>query len=396
MHARFFLSLLAATAFIAPTLADDDVSAWRLFVADHAKPIVTAIDLATDKTLATIPLASPASLYATPSGEAVYAVQGTGNQVSVISSGIHLDDHGDHGDIEITNPVALEAVVTGTKPVHFVEHGGKIALFFDGEGKTRVLSEADWLDGDGVATGEFDSGAPHHGVAVPWGDYTIVSVPNPDDPTALPIGVNVLDVSGAIVGDLHACPDLHGEASSGNMLAIACAEGLLIVTGSGAPEITLLPYADLPEGKSTTLLGGIGIQYFLGNYGADKLALIDPSADKPFRLVELPTRRVHFAVDPIRPKFAYVFTEDGKLLQLDVISGTIARSLAVTEPYSMDGEWSLPRPRIAVAGDVVAVTDPNAGLVHLIDIESFTELRTIPVAGAPYGIVAVGGSGTVH
>jgi hypothetical protein len=396
MHARFFLSLLAATALVAPALADDDVSAWRLFIADHAKPVVTAIDLASDKTLATFPLASPASLYATPSGEAIYAVQGAGNQVSAISSGIHLDDHGDHGDIEITEPVALEAVLPGTKPVHFVEHGGKIALFFDGEGKTRVLSEADWLDGDGVVTSEFDSGAPHHGVAVPWGDYTIVSVPNPGDPTALPIGVNVLDASGAIVGDLHACPDLHGEASSGNMLAIACAEGLLIVTGSGAPEITLLPYADLPEGKSTTLLGGIGIQYFLGNYGPDKLALIDPTADKPFRLVELPTRRVHFAVDPIRPKFAYVFTEDGKLLQLDVISGTIARSLAVTEPYSMDGEWSLPRPRIAVAGDVVAVTDPNASLVHLIDIESFTELRTIPVAGAPYGIVAVGGSGTVH
>jgi hypothetical protein len=396
MHARFLLSLLAATAFIVPTVADDDVSAWRLFIADHANPVVTAIDLVTDKTLATFPLASPASLYATHSGAAIYAVQGAGNQVSAIATGIHLDDHGDHGDIELTEPAALEAVVTGTKPVHFVEHDGKIALFFDGEGKARIVGEADWLDGGEVVTAEFDSGAPHHGVAVPWGDYTIVSVPNPDDPTALPIGVNVLDASGAIVGDLHACPDLHGEASSGNMLAIACAEGLLIVTGSGAPDITLLPYADLPEGKSTTLLGGTGMQYFLGNYGADKLALIDPTSDKPFRLVDLPTRRVHFAVDPIRPKFAYVFTEDGKLNQLDVISGSIVQSLAVTEPYSMDGEWSLPRPRIAVAGDVVAVTDPNKGLVHLVDVTSFTETRTIPVAGAPYGIVAVGGSGTVH
>lgn len=396
MHARLLLSFLATTALTLPALADDHVSAWRLFIADHATPIVTAIDLATDKPLATFELASPASLYATQSGEAVYAVQGAGNQISAIATGIHLDDHGDHGDIEITEPTVIDAVVAGTKPVHFVEHDGKIALFFDGEGKTRVVGEADWLDGDGVATSEFDSGAPHHGVAVPWGDYTIVSVPNPADPTALPIGVNVLDASGAIVGDLHACPDLHGEASSGNMLAIACAEGLLVVTGSSAPEITLLPYADLPEGKSTTLLGGVGIQYFLGNYGADKLALIDPAAEKPFRLVDLLTRRVHFAVDPIRPKFAYVFTEDGKLSQIDVISGTIARSLAVTEPYSMDGEWSLPRPRIAVAGDVVAVTDPNAGLVHLIDIESFTQLRSVPVAGAPYGIVAVGGSGTAH
>ena len=395
MHARFLLRLLAATALVTPSFADD-VSAWRLFIADHTKPVVTAIDLATSDTIGGFPLASPASLYTTHSGKAVYAVQGAGNQVSAITSGIAVEDHGEHGDIEITNPSAIDTPVAGTKPVHFVEHDGRVALFFDGEGKTRVVDETDWLDGGDLATAEFDSGAPHHGVAVPWGDYIIVSVPNPADATALPIGVNVLDQSGAVVGDLHACPELHGEASSGNILAIACAEGLLIVTGSGEPEITLLPYSNLPEGKSTTLLGGVGMQYFLGNYGADKLAIVDPTAAEPFRLVELPTRRVHFAVDPIRPKFAYVFTEDGKLSQLDIVAGRLVQSITVTEPYSMDGEWSLPRPRIAVAGDVVAVTDPNAGIVHLIDIASFAETGTIPVAGAPYNIVAIGGSGTVH
>jgi zinc transport system substrate-binding protein len=42
--------------------------------------------------------------------------------------------------------------------------------------------------------------------------------------------------------------------------------------------------------------------------------LIDPTAkDDAFRLIDLPMRRVHFAVDSVRPKFAYVFTEDGKL-----------------------------------------------------------------------------------
>lgn len=395
MHARFILPFLAATALTAPAFADD-VSAWRLFIADHAQPSVTAIDLATGNTLATFPLASPAALYATHSGEAVYAVQRAGNQVSAIATGIHVHDHGDHGDIDIADPAAIDSIVSGEKPVHFVGHDGKIALFFDAEGKTRIVSESDWLDGGDLATAEFDSGAPHHGVAVPWGDYTIVSVPNPADPTALPIGVNVIDAAGAVVGDLHACANLHGEASSGNMLAIACAEGLLIVTGSGAPEITLLPYAGLPEGKATTLLGGVGLQYFLGNYGADKVVTIDPSAENPFRLIDLPTRRVHFAADPVRPKFAYVFTEDGQLRQLDVLTGEIVQSLAVTEPYSMDGEWSLPRPRIAVAGDVVAVTDPNQGQVHLIDITTFAETGTIPVAGAPYNIVAVGGSGTAH
>ena len=394
MHARFLLPLLAATALATPVLADEHISSWRLFIADHAQPIVTAIDLATDKTLATFSLASPASLYTTDG--AVFAVQGAGNQVSAIDSGIAVDDHGDHGDIEITDPVLVEAVMTGEKPAHFVEHGGKAAMFFDGSGLITLFDAHQWAHDGELVTVEQNSGTPHHGVAVPWGDYTLTSFANADDEKKPRIGLNVLDKQGNVVGDTHACPDLHGEATSGNLAIVGCGDGVLIVSGSGEPQIEKLPYGGLLEGKSTTFLGGIGMQYFLGNYGADKVAVIDPAADKPFHLIDLPTRRVHFAVDPIRPKFAYVFTEDGKLNQLDVVSGSIVQSLAVTEPYSMDGEWSLPRPRIAVAGDVVAVTDPNAGVVHLIDVASFAELRTIPVVGAPYNIVAVGGSGTAH
>ena len=393
MRARFLLPLLAATSLTLPAFADDTVSAWRLFIADHDAPKVTAVDLATTDAIGTFPLASPGVLYAT--ANAVYAVQGAGNQVSAITSGIHVDDHGDHGDIEITAPQLLDPVVTGEKPVHFVEHGGKIALFFDGEGKARILNESDWLKGD-VASKTVDSGTPHHGVAIPWGDYTLISAANAQDEKKPRTGLNLLDAAGQQVGETHACADLHGEATSGNLLIVGCSDGVLVISGSGEPQVTKLTYDGLPDGKTSTLLGGVGIQYFLGNYGDDKVAIIDPSLDKPFTLVDLPTRRVHFAVDPIRPKFAYVFTEDGKLNQVDIVAAKIVQSVAVTEPYSMDGEWSLPRPRIAVAGDVVAVTDPNAGKVHLIDIASFSETGSIPVEGAPYNIVAVGGSGTIH
>lgn len=394
MHARRLLPLLAATALTLPGIADDHVSAWRLFVADHAKAEVTALDLASGDTLATFPLASPAALYTT--GGAVFAVQGAGGQVSVIRSGIALDDHGDHGDIDINDPELVEAVMTGDKPAHFVEHGGKAAMFFDGSGLINLFSAEQWAHDGVIETQQLDSGTAHHGVAVPWGDYTLTSVANADDEKKPRLGLNVLDADGQVVGETHACPDLHGEATSGNLVIVGCGDGLLIVSGSGEPQVTKLAYDGLPDGKATTFLGGVGMQYFLGNYGDDKVVIIDPAEAEPYRLVDLPTRRVQFAVDPIRPKFAYIFTEDGKLNQLDVISGEIVQSLAVTEPYSMDGDWSLPRPRIVVAGDVVAVTDPNQGEVHLIDIASFTETGTIPVAGAPYNIVAVGGSGTTH
>lgn len=394
---QLILPAMALSFCAMPAWAEEETTFWRLFVADHAKPLVTAIDLGTDQVSGSFELASPATLYTTPGKAAVYAVQGEADRVSAIASGIALGDHGDHADLEVTAPKLLDATVSGDKPVHFVEHHGDIALFFDGEGVARLVSETRWLAGD-ASTRDLKVAAPHHGVAAPLGHYTLISRPNSDDPKALPVGIDVYDADGATVGDLHACPDLHGEASSGDTLAIACAAGLLLVKeSSDGPQLELLPYApELPAGKSTTLLGGVAMQYWLGNYGPDRVAIIDPSASEPFRLVDLPSRRVHFAIDPQRVKYAYVFTEDGALHRLDVVTGAIDKTLPLTQPYSMDGEWSLPRPRLAVAGDHIAVTDPLAGTIHLVDAERFVLARDIPVAGAPYNIVAVGGSGVSH
>lgn len=395
MQKRLILSLLTASALSASALADE-VAVWRLFVADHAEAVVRAIDLDSGETLARVTLESPASLHAGSDGTAVFAVQGEADRVSAIRTGIALEDHGDHGDLSIGDPAPVEAVLTGARPVHFVEHGGDVAVFFDGDGTVSVVGVRAWVeDGTAEPRRTEDSGAAHHGVAVPWGEHLIVSVPHPEDPSNLPVGVEVRDAAGQRVGDVHDCPDLHGEASSGNLLAIACADGLLVVSGSGAPRIEHVGYDGLPEGKATTLAGGVGLQYFLSNFGADRVAVLDPSGEGHL-LIDLPTRRVAFAVDPVRARFAYVFTEDGQLHRIDVVAGEITASVAVTGPYSMDGAWSLPRPRIAVAGDVVAVTDPLEARVHLVDVADFAVSGGIDVEGVPFGIVAVGGSGTVH
>ncbi|MDR7223340.1 zinc metallochaperone AztD [Aminobacter aminovorans] len=377
----------------APASAEEK-TAWRLFVSDHAAPVVHALDMETGKTIETFNVKVPTSLYRSDSGRSIFAVQGKGDVISVLSSGIAFGDHGDHGDIKVEAPRLLDVSFEGKKPSHFVDHEGDIALFFDGEGKARVTREADILDGK-PAIREVSTDAPHHGVAVALGDDVLISEPNKDKPDELPVGIRVVDRAGATVGDIHACPDLHGEASSGNLVAIACAEGLLITSGYGKME--LLPYDKaLPEGKSTTLVGGRGLQYFLGNYGPSAVVLIDPKSEQAFRLIDLPTRRVHFTVDPVRAKFAYVFTEDGQLHRIDVVAGKIDASLKLTEPYSMDGHWSDPRPRIAVAGSRIVVSDPLKGVLHVVDAESFTKGDDIPLEGKPFNLVAVGGSGETH
>jgi hypothetical protein len=386
------LTGLSATASLA-----DEQTAWRLFVSDHGEPVVHVLDALSGNELATFNTKAPAGLYRSDSGKTVFAVQRDGNIVQAISSGISASDHGDHGDLKVEDARLHDTAIAGTKPVHFVDHGGNIALFFDGEGIARIVSEGDVLAGSPSIL-EAKTDAPHHGVAIAFGDHVLLTEPNKDKPDELPVAIRVINGEGAPVGDLHSCPDLHGEAASGNLVAIACAKGLLIAqAGEKAPSVEFLPYSDeLPEGKVTTLLGGKGLQYFLGNYGTSAVVLIDPTAHDAFRRIELPTRRVHFAVDPVRPKFAYIFTEDGKLHQLDVVSGKIVKSLALTEPYSMDGHWSDPRPRVAVAGDAIFVTDPLKSTLHVIDAASFEKTRDIAIGGKPFNIVAVGGSGETH
>jgi hypothetical protein len=389
-------SVLLVSVALAGGAYAEDTSVWRLFVSDHGAPTVKVIELPRGETVDAFTLAGPASLYALPSKEAVFAVQTDAGRVSAIGTGIEVDDHGDHGDLEIAPPTLWDVTIAGDRPVHFVAHDGRIAIFFDGEGISRIYDGKALRNGEAAAQ-DYRTAAPHHGVAAAYDGHVLISVPHPADPEALPVGIDVLGPDGDVVAS-HACPDLHGEASSGHTLAIACATGLLIVTlGTEGPSIAHLPYsASLPEGKSTTLLGGVGLKYWLGNFGADRLVLIDPDETEAFRLVDLPTRRVHFAVDPVRPKLAFVFTEDGKLHQLNVISGAISKSVSLTEPYSMDGEWSLPRPRIAVAGDLVAVTDPLRGVIHLVDPQTLLKTGEIEVGGAPYNIVAVGASGEMH
>ncbi|QDZ03354.1 metallochaperone AztD [Nitratireductor mangrovi] len=374
------------------------MTAWRLFVSDHSEPKVTAVDAVKREVIDTFQVKAPAALYRSSSGAAVFAVQRDGNVVSTISTGIAFDDHGDHRDLDVEAPRLTGAEIAGGYPVHFVEHHGQFAVFFDKEGAARIFGERDALNGKATSR-EVSSGAPHHGVAVAFGGHDLVSVPDLQEPSNLPVGIGVLDRVGAELGTVAECPDLHGEAASGNILAFACSTGLLVVTyGKVAPEIRHLPYADgLPDGKATTLLGGRGLQYFLGNYGPDKVVLIDPTAEADaFRLVELATRRVHFAVDPVRARFAYVFTEDGQLHQLDVVRGEMLASLKLTDPYSMDGPWSDSRPRVAVAGDNIVVTDPLQSKLHLVDAASFTKAVEIAVEGRPFTIVAVGGSGQTH
>jgi len=402
-----FMAAVAATfVFTAPSaLADDHETkeAWRLFIADHTQPVVRAIDFENGKELGRYDVKGYAALTASASGQTVFAAQTEADVIHAIKTGINFSDHGEHRDLEVSDPALLPVTFEGKRPGHVVPHDDHVILFYDRGDQAEIIGEADILDGNPKKR-TIGTIKPHHGVAVTMGRHVLVSVPNTEaetKPDALPprIGLRVIDEKGEQVGEMVECTDLHGEATSARLVAFGCKEGVLVARPGGidGPTIEMLPYpADFPKGYTGTLLGGKVMQFFLGNYGEDKLVLIDPDSDQQFKLIELPTRRVDFILDAATPRNAYILTEDGDLHVLDVIKGEIVRKARITEPYSKDGHWRDPRPRLAVADGQIAVTDPRHSLVRVVDVAMLNEVRTIPVEGQPFSIVAVGGSGASH
>ncbi|WP_029619691.1 zinc metallochaperone AztD [Pseudorhizobium marinum] len=404
---RLLAAVTVAMVFAAPgAFADDDLEsneAWRLFVADHTNPVVHAIDFETGEELGRYDVKGAAALTASASGQTVFATQSDDDIVHILKTGINFSDHGEHRDLDVSDVELLPVTFEGKRPFHVVPHDDHAILFYDRGGKADIIDEAALLEGKAEVK-TIGTTKPHHGVAVTMGRHVLVSVPNTEivtKPDELPprIGLRVIDETGEQVGDMATCTDLHGEATSARLVAFGCKEGVLIARpgGTEGPKLEMLTYpSDLPKGYTGTLLGGKAMQFFLGNYGEDKVVLIDPDSDEHFKLVALPTRRVDFVLDPATPRNAYILTEDGDLHVLDIIKGEIGRKATVTEPYSKDGHWRDPRPRLAVADGHIAITDPRHSLVRIFDADSLAEVRTIAVEGQPFSIVAVGGSGASH
>lgn len=392
------LALIAGSA----AFAHDDVTLYRVFVGDHAAPRVIAFDLSDPDTRWTFDTTGQARLYSVANGAVVAAVQSDDDAVSFFTSGIEFHDHGDHSDIEVSDPAAIATTLTGPRPFHVVDHGGHVVINYDLGGYAEIIDSHHLSHGE-VEVTRFTQSRAHHGFVAPLGNIWLSSVASDAevaDGASVPrLGLQAFNADGTPASDLATCTGIHGEAFSGAYLAAGCAEGVLTATtGADGAEFRMLAYPDdLPQGVTTgTLLGSTGMQVFLGNYGGDGLVVIDPVDAPHFQHIALPFRRVDFALDPVHPAHGYVLTADGTLHRIDLLQAQITASAKVTEPYSMDGHWNDPRPRLAMAGDEIVMTDPNAGLIRRISTETLEETGAIAVEGLPFNITVTGGSGVSH
>ncbi len=391
----------ALLALAHPALAEDDATEWRLFVADHTNPTITAINLDTPDQRWSFDVAGPAKLYSAADEALVIAVQSDDDQVNFLRSGVTVEHHGDHADIEVSDPEPI-GQVTGPRPFHIVTHSGDIVITYDRGGYAGVLGENAVLEG-ALDERQFPMNVAHHGFVANMGDHFVASVaseePVEDDGLPPRVGIAAYGADGERLGDVHTCTGLHGEAFSGSFLVAGCEEGVIAHDTTGGPDaFTMLPYpADFPEDKTGQLTGAAAMQVFLGDYDQRSVVILDPTEEPYFTRVELPFREVDFILDPAKPQHAYIFTEDGSLHRLNMLTAEIEASIQqLTQPYSMEGHWRDPRPRMTIAGERLVLTDPLDASVRVIGLEVFAEMERISVRGTPYNLVVVGGSGLTH
>lgn len=376
---------------------DTVVSAYRAIVADGASGAVHVVDLATGRVRGTYNVASPARLHGGANARYVYLVQNAAGRVGIVDTGIDVHDHGDHVDIKVSNARLLTARLEGPKPVHFNRGGGRIAVFFDGDGTSQSIRERDLVQGNTSGMRRVESGGAHHGVAKPFGTALALSRPSTVANQTLPDRIDLLGPDGRVLAG-GACPRAHGEAALGaDLIAFGCADGIRLFERRGTQAVTRhIPYAaDLPgERMVRNMEGALGMRLIFADFGPDGMVVVDPTGAGEFNFVQLPARRMSFALAPDPGNRGYVMVEDGRMLQIDTVQGKIVAEAKVTDRYSM--ESGVLRPRLDAVGPYVVVSDPAAGEVVVLDAASMRERRRIVVGGTPFDIAAVGGSGKRH
>jgi hypothetical protein len=393
----FGMGMIEAQSAGARSTAPDGgaVSAYRVVVADAKAPIVRVIDLDRGALLATYTLAGPARLHRSAAGRYVYAVQEHPGQVAILDSGVVVESHGDHSDIQITKPRLLPGRLNGPRPSHLNRLGDIVAVFFDGDGSAQVIREQDFVDGRTRQVRRIETGASHHGVAKPIGRQLAITVPPAE--AGLP---NAIELRGADNKASHRidCPRLHGEGATGRFVAFGCADGVAVFeTGRDAIAARRIAYPEtVPSGRMIrNMAGATGFSFLAGDFGADGMVVFDPSsADGDFHFVELPARRMHFDLHPEPGDMLYVLIEDGTLLGINPMKGVIEARARVTERYSM--EQGVVRPRVTSAGPYAIVSNPAAGEIVILDAQTLAERRRVKVEGEPFDVLAVGGNGSVH
>ena len=394
----------------------------RLLVADGETGLLQLIELDNGEVIETFMVEGSARVYTTESGRIAVAIQTGANRVNFIDSGLYLEEHGDHFDKEKGVPSLLPFNLTGElvnsqRPIHFVSHEGRVNIHFDGnfgesvDSKNVTVREEDlFLPNPGTL---ILTSAQQHGAGAPvHGGKTIFSLPDPArEFGSLPSGFAVVDEQGNILQTFNdkedfqaSCLGMHGETIVGEHFIAGCNEkredgtgdgGVLVMTHDPVTGLFSAHKIAYPDGLRTSIISSHHAQPFaIGNYGSNPdpgyraLVRIHPDSTEldPNDIQQLPAAYRGFGFEKEHGDKLAVLTVDGLLQVFNPSDWTLLGSVQVVEDFS--GAEGL-RPALTVGSGFAYVSDPNAGEILEVDLDTVLVSRTFSVEGQSVNIAAL-------
>lgn len=374
----------------------------RLLVADAdpENPRVLVVDLDDGNVVGEFPTLGTVSAYASESTSGyAWANQRVPGVVEIVASGIH---RGADGAILKAAPYVLGERLQGPLPTHWVSHDAWVVSFNDGDGSFDFVLERS-LGGARPLMSRATTGEAHHGVALISHGNVFASVPHPQASSGepgpgsayiLPIGVSVrrLATPDVPVAELKRedCPLLHGEASSDEVVAFGCGDGVLVAARAGGAfqfrKLSNPPGA--PEGQRVGTLRAVdGVPALIGNWGQGFAIIPYEDAAPTWITVDLGAANRGFLLDP-ESLDLIVLAGDGSLRRFDALTGTpVGAALTNVIPAVEAGQAT---PGFALGHGVAYVADPRSGEVVEIDLEQWAVSRTLDVGGQPKSLAAFG------
>lgn len=358
----------------------------RLLVASLDGPELLVLDAEAGAVTGRFTVPGPGRAYQLPNAQLAAVVHRGANRVTFVHSGLTTIDHGDHADLLVGSPYVLSTVNLGREPGSLFAAGNDVAVWLEGDGG------AAWLDARllGVSLDFVEVPGPGPGAIGPGGALVVVDghlVAAGADGAA----VRVHDRRGSEVAAFGGCPVPRGQAVLGDVAALGCDDGVLLVTSAGGGVFTASKIANPAESPAgirvRTLEADAGGPLVVGDFGRG-IALIDVVA-RTLTTAPLPA-------EPAGMRFAeggevlLVLTIDGFLHALDPATGTVGTSVRVAHATA-EGEA---RPSLAVLGDAAFVADPEHREIVWVDVEHLeVEARwSLPFTPGSLAVMGIGGA----
>ncbi|MEX3551376.1 hypothetical protein VVS03_03225 [Corynebacterium sp. LK2537] len=313
-----------------------------------------------------------------PAGDGRHALVTRGDKFQAFDMGLIRQAHGDHFHYFTQDPALSDATFAGLPHAgHVVSHDGYTALFSDGDGKAQIYKTKDMV-ADGAAAepvNTVETGAPHHGVAVPLKDGSVVVTQGTEDERHT---IQHLDADGKKLAETTECPGVHGEAAAQNgNIVFGCEDGPVVFDGSDFHKVDVSAFAGKSGyQRSGNAAGSEESNIILADNKTDadaeherptSVALID-AEDNSARTVELDGSYWFRSLARGPLDEGLVLTTDGKLNVIDPDSAEVTDSIEAISPWTENEEWQAPGPILKAANGYAYVTDANQKELVIIDL----------------------------